>query len=135
MKYKLCFLLSFNPLHVFHFLFSKPLLNLSSYFFFSASLIRASLSSNIGMSCSCSSCPGESSYRWYHRSGEGQQWVLLNSDGASMMPQESGTYACRVVWNNGRSLLSNDYACKFLLMDYISPDISISICLPCLKYM
>ncbi|XP_074518747.1 sialoadhesin [Halichoeres trimaculatus] len=72
-------------------------------------LPRASLSDNLGMSCSCTLCPSDSDYRWYHRSGEGQPWVLVSS-GRAKMPEERGTYACRAVWSNGRSLLSDGYA-------------------------
>ncbi|XP_034564166.1 uncharacterized protein LOC117830239 [Notolabrus celidotus] len=72
--------------------------------------IRAYLSENLGMSCSCPSCPSKNSYRWYHKSDEDQPWVPLGSDKGYLMPKESGTYACRAVWRNGRSLLSNGYA-------------------------
>uniref|UniRef100_G3P1I7 Ig-like domain-containing protein n=1 Tax=Gasterosteus aculeatus aculeatus TaxID=481459 RepID=G3P1I7_GASAC len=54
------------------------------------------------MSCSCRLCPADSTYRWY-KTDNGQA---------------RGTYACRFVWTEGRSLLSNDYSCEFLLIEF-----------------
>ncbi|XP_033975396.1 uncharacterized protein LOC117473731 [Trematomus bernacchii] len=62
-------------------------------------LMRAFLSS--GMSCSCPHCPDQCSYRWYKY--DGQQWAAIGSS----PPKSGGTYACRAVWNSGRSSLSN----------------------------
>ncbi|XP_037610863.1 uncharacterized protein LOC119479395 isoform X2 [Sebastes umbrosus] len=70
--------------------------------------MKAVLSANGGLSCSCPLCPGGSSYRWYHKT-DGQLWALMDSRQGFMMPKASGTYACRAVWNTRRSLLSNGY--------------------------
>ncbi|XP_044035579.1 uncharacterized protein LOC122868072 isoform X2 [Siniperca chuatsi] len=67
--------------------------------------MKAVLSEKTGM-CSCPHCPSGASYRWYHKN-DGQSWALMSSN-QSMMPKDSGTYACRAVWVNGRSLLSNN---------------------------
>ncbi|XP_059181135.1 uncharacterized protein LOC131959934 [Centropristis striata] len=71
--------------------------------------MKAVLSINIGMSCSCTSCPSDSSYRWYHTK-DGSHWELLDSSQEFMMPKASGAYACRAVWKTGRSFLSNAYS-------------------------
>ncbi|KAK9530570.1 hypothetical protein VZT92_012062 [Zoarces viviparus] len=68
--------------------------------------MKAVLSANVGMSCSCPLCPRDSTYRWYYKN-DGQPWALVDSSHDSMMPKESGTYACRAVWTTGRSSLSN----------------------------
>ncbi|XP_074475315.1 uncharacterized protein LOC141758108 isoform X2 [Sebastes fasciatus] len=70
--------------------------------------MKAVLSANGGLSCSCRLCPGDRSYRWYHKT-DGQPWALMDSRQEFMMPKASGTYACRAVWNTMRSLLSNGY--------------------------
>ncbi|XP_034070171.1 uncharacterized protein LOC117544823 [Gymnodraco acuticeps] len=64
-------------------------------------LMRAFLSS--GMLCSCPHCPDLHSYHWYKL--DDQQWAAIGSS----PPKSSGTYACRAVWNIGRSSLSNVY--------------------------
>ncbi|KAJ4940423.1 hypothetical protein JOQ06_026726 [Pogonophryne albipinna] len=64
-------------------------------------LMRAFLSS--GMLCSCPHCPELHSYHWYKY--DRQQWAAIGSS----TPKSSGTYACRAVWNIGRSSLSNGY--------------------------
>ncbi|XP_042364387.1 uncharacterized protein LOC121959229 [Plectropomus leopardus] len=69
--------------------------------------IRAILSVQGGMSCSCPLCPDGSSYHWYHKSA--QSWERMDSTQAFMTPEVSGTYACRAVWKTGRSSLSNSY--------------------------
>ncbi|XP_028424371.1 B-cell receptor CD22 [Perca flavescens] len=75
--------------------------------FVQASPMKAFLSANSGLSCSCLRCPDNSSYRWYHKNNG--QWAVMDYTQAVMMPKASGTYACRAVWNNGRSSLSIDY--------------------------
>lgn len=71
--------------------------------------MRAVLSANVPLSCSCPNCPSEVSYLWYHMNDDGQPSALKDHIQGSMMPKESGTYACRAVWSNGMSLLSNSY--------------------------
>ncbi|XP_049916770.1 uncharacterized protein LOC126400252 [Epinephelus moara] len=70
--------------------------------------MRAVLSANTGMSCSCPQCPSDSSYRWYYKKSV-EPWARMDSDKDNMMPKEGGTYACRAVWASGRSLLSNSH--------------------------
>ncbi|CAJ1080833.1 uncharacterized protein LOC117830239 [Xyrichtys novacula] len=72
--------------------------------------LKALLSVNMGMSCSCPRCPGDSSYRWYSKSDDDKPWALSESNTGFLMPSESTTYACRAVWLNGRSSLSQSYA-------------------------
>ncbi|XP_077958618.1 leukocyte immunoglobulin-like receptor subfamily B member 2 isoform X2 [Gasterosteus aculeatus] len=58
------------------------------------------------MSCSCRLCPADSTYRWY-KTDNGEARPLIGSKQRVMTPEERGTYACRFVWTEGRSLLSN----------------------------
>nr|XP_040032514.1 uncharacterized protein LOC120819306 [Gasterosteus aculeatus aculeatus] len=60
------------------------------------------------MSCSCRRCPANSTYRWY-KTDNGQAWLLIGFKQRVMTPEERGTYACRFIWTEGRSLLSNVY--------------------------
>lgn len=84
---------------------------------FSEVPMRAVLSVNTGLSCSCPLCPSDAVYRWYYKNGDdGQILMLKGFSQGSMTPRESGTYACGAVWKNGRSFLSKSYDCKFLLM-------------------
>ncbi|KAL6095208.1 uncharacterized protein ACO6RY_16457 [Pungitius sinensis] len=57
------------------------------------------------MLCSCQRCRANGTYRWYIHHGEG--WQLMSSRQEVMTPEKSGTYACRMVWTEGRSALSN----------------------------
>ncbi|XP_070783587.1 uncharacterized protein [Enoplosus armatus] len=78
--------------------------------FVQAPSMRALLSANRGMSCTCPTCDtNDVSYRWYYKNDDGQPWKLMVSSEGFMMPKASGTYACRAVWNNRRSFLSNSY--------------------------
>ncbi|XP_070847233.1 uncharacterized protein [Chaetodon trifascialis] len=86
--------------------------------FVQATPVKASLSEKMGLSCSCTRCPGGADYRWYKNDDVGQPVMLPNLNHRFMIPKESGSYACRAVWNGGRSLLSNSHECKFLLMDF-----------------
>uniref|UniRef100_A0A8C2X7P1 Ig-like domain-containing protein n=1 Tax=Cyclopterus lumpus TaxID=8103 RepID=A0A8C2X7P1_CYCLU len=79
----------------------------------------AVLSANVGMSCSCPLCPSSSTYRWYYKNN-GPPWALIDASQGSMIPKASGTYACRAVWETGRSFLSNGRFCEFLLL-YTTP--------------
>lgn len=84
---------------------------------FSEVPMRAVLSVNTGLSCSCPLCPSDAVYRWYYKNGDdGQILMLKGFSQGSMTPRKSGTYACGAVWKNGRSFLSKSYDCKFLLM-------------------
>ncbi|XP_031699645.1 uncharacterized protein LOC116381541 [Anarrhichthys ocellatus] len=74
--------------------------------FVQAPTVKAVLSANVGMSCSCTPCPRNSTYHWYYKNN-GQPWALMDSRHEFMMPKASGTYACRAVWAIGRSILSN----------------------------
>lgn len=69
------------------------------------------------MSCSCRLCPANSTYRWY-KIDNGQARLLIGSKQRVMTPEERGTYACRFVWTEGRSLLSNVHSCKLLLIEF-----------------
>ncbi|KAM8729494.1 uncharacterized protein AB9X84_026725 [Acanthopagrus schlegelii] len=77
--------------------------------------MKAALSHNVGLSCSCPLCPSDTSYHWYYKDDDddvGQPSHLTQSSGGFMMPRTSGTYACRAVWDKGMSLLSNSYVYK-----------------------
>ncbi|XP_073346287.1 uncharacterized protein [Pagrus major] len=76
--------------------------------------MKAVLSGNAGLSCSCPLCPSASSYHWYYNDNDdyGQPSHLLDSSQGFMMPTKSGTYACRAVWKTGMSFLSNSYVYK-----------------------
>ncbi|KAM7370966.1 hypothetical protein PAMP_010473 [Pampus punctatissimus] len=74
--------------------------------FVQVSPIKAVLSVTNGLSCSCPMCTGEMSFRFYKY---GQEWKQIESGNNFMKPKTSGTYACRAVMNNMRSLLSNAY--------------------------
>ncbi|XP_029312600.1 uncharacterized protein LOC115024877 [Cottoperca gobio] len=76
--------------------------------FVQAPPMKAVLSERIGLMCSCPDCPSESHYRWYNKRDD-QLWALMDSRGGLIMPKASGTYACRALWNNGKSLLSKGY--------------------------
>lgn len=88
-------------------------------FLFSVSPIKAVLSED--MSCSCERCTNDAHYHWYYKNGS--SWARYEHSGQGpMKPEEGGTYACRAVWRNKRSLLSNTFVCEFLFMDFnISP--------------
>ncbi|XP_034716136.1 uncharacterized protein LOC117936831 isoform X2 [Etheostoma cragini] len=73
--------------------------------FLHAPAIKAFLSANNGLSCSCPLCPNNIYYHWYYKNN-GQPWTLLTHNQGFIMPKKSGTYACRAVWNDGRSSLS-----------------------------
>ncbi|KAL7372638.1 hypothetical protein ABVT39_019853 [Epinephelus coioides] len=70
--------------------------------------MRAVLSANTDMSCSCPKCPNERSFRWYYKKPD-ESWARMDYGKDFMKPKEGGTYACRVVWAGGRSLLSNSH--------------------------
>uniref|UniRef100_A0A3B4TC63 Uncharacterized LOC111220070 n=2 Tax=Seriola dumerili TaxID=41447 RepID=A0A3B4TC63_SERDU len=70
--------------------------------------IKAVLSEGNSLSCSCPECPSNVSYHWYHKNDD-QPWGLTGSPSSDMTPQKRGTYACKAVWNNMRSALSNSY--------------------------
>lgn len=69
------------------------------------------------MSCSCRLCPADSTYRWY-KTDNGEARPLIGSKQRVMTPEERGTYACRFVWTEGRSVLSNDHLREFLQDTY-----------------
>uniref|UniRef100_UPI0037E710D7 uncharacterized protein n=1 Tax=Semicossyphus pulcher TaxID=241346 RepID=UPI0037E710D7 len=71
--------------------------------------VRASISENIGMTCSCSQCPSESSFHWYHKSADDQPWSTMASHQSFLMPSADGTYACSAVWDHGRSYRSRGH--------------------------
>ncbi|XP_062416004.1 uncharacterized protein LOC119212782 [Pungitius pungitius] len=74
--------------------------------FVQVSPMRAVLvSAGSSMSCSCLRCRANGTYHWYIYHGEG--WLLMSSRQRVMTPEKSGTYACRMVWTEGRSALSN----------------------------
>lgn len=77
---------------------------------FSEIPIRAELSED-SLSCSCSRCPKKAWYRWYCKD-DGGGLTFKDSSQGSMSPWDSGTYSCRAVWEEGRSLLSKS-RCKF----------------------
>lgn len=91
---------------------------------FSVASMKAVLSENNGLSCSCPRCPSDASYHWYYKGDvDGQPSHLKDYSKGSVMPPQRGAYACRAVWDKGMSFLSSSYVCKFLLMDF---DISVT---------
>ncbi|KAM8836919.1 obscurin-like [Spinachia spinachia] len=66
------------------------------------------VSAGSSMTCSCGLCPANSTYRWY-KIDNGETWPLPGSPQRVMTPEASGTYACRAVWAEGRSLLSRPH--------------------------
>lgn len=75
--------------------------------FVQAPPLRAVLSADSGMSCSCSGCPSGASYRWYFRKSDQQSWEIMSSNEDKASSTAPGSYACRAVWTNKRTLLSN----------------------------
>ncbi|XP_020309271.1 uncharacterized protein LOC109865462 [Oncorhynchus kisutch] len=72
----------------------------------SAPPMKAVVSESAGLSCSCSSCPNGALYHWYYKQ-HNPQWLPkgIRESYTGFMP--AGSYACRAVWKNGRSALSN----------------------------
>ncbi|XP_029485242.1 uncharacterized protein LOC115106541 [Oncorhynchus nerka] len=72
----------------------------------SAPPMKAVVSESAGLSCSCSSCPNGAFYHWYYKQ-HNPQWLpkCISQSYTGFMP--AGSYACRAVWKNGRSALSN----------------------------
>ncbi|XP_070962817.1 uncharacterized protein [Oncorhynchus clarkii lewisi] len=72
----------------------------------SAPPMKAVVSESAGLSCSCSSCPNGAFYHWYYKQ-HNPQWLPkgISESYTGFMP--AGSYACRAVWKNGRSALSN----------------------------
>ncbi|XP_068438597.1 uncharacterized protein [Clinocottus analis] len=89
--------------------------------FVQAPLMKAVLSSNLAMSCSCPRCDSSSTYYWYYKKHQDQPWTHIDSKKGSILPTQSGTYACRAVWATRRSYLSNGHI-------YALPIMSILIC-------
>lgn len=84
--------------------------------------MRAELSEVSGrLSCFCPLChdrPTSVQYRWYNHNTSSGRWSLMLSDSReSMVPEKIGTYSCRAVWENGRSLLSKSCEFCFLAVD------------------
>ncbi|KAF3704556.1 Fc receptor-like protein 2 [Channa argus] len=71
--------------------------------------VKAVLSqSQSGMSCSLNSLKFQAnSYHWYYKSDA--TWTRVDYSPDQGNPTKSGTYACRGVFKNGRSSLSNSY--------------------------
>ncbi|XP_052345206.1 uncharacterized protein LOC118366081 isoform X3 [Oncorhynchus keta] len=72
----------------------------------SAPPMKAVVSESAGLSCSCSSCPNGAFYHWYYKQ-HNPQWLPkgISQSYTGFMP--AGSYACRAVWKNGRSALSD----------------------------
>eukprot|EP00063_Salmo_salar_P039601 XP_014014436.1 PREDICTED: uncharacterized protein LOC106579241 [Salmo salar] len=72
----------------------------------SAPPMKAVLSESAGLSCSCSSCPNGAFYHWYYKQPD-HQWLSKGTHKSYTDVMSAGSYACRAVWKNGRSALSN----------------------------
>ncbi|KAM9560382.1 uncharacterized protein ACWYII_018480 [Salvelinus alpinus] len=72
----------------------------------SAPPMKAVLSESAALSCSCSSCPSGASYHWYYKQ-HNTQWLPKGVSNSYTDFMSAGRYACRAVWKNGRSALSN----------------------------
>ncbi|XP_041733920.1 uncharacterized protein LOC121567736 isoform X2 [Coregonus clupeaformis] len=68
--------------------------------------LKADLTVTTDMTCSCSNCPTDTSYRWYYKQ-HNQQWLPKGSGDSYTHAMSAGSYACRAVWKVGRSALSN----------------------------
>uniref|UniRef100_A0A8C8CDE1 Ig-like domain-containing protein n=1 Tax=Oncorhynchus tshawytscha TaxID=74940 RepID=A0A8C8CDE1_ONCTS len=71
----------------------------------SAPPMKAVVSESAGLSCSCSSCPN-GAYHWYYKQ-HNPQWLPKGISESYTGFMSAGSYACRAVWKNGRSALSN----------------------------
>lgn len=78
----------------------------------SAPPMKAVLSESAGLSCSCSSCPNGAFYHWYYKQPD-HQWLSKGTHKSYTDVMSAGSYACRAVWKNGRSALSNIHYCEF----------------------
>ncbi|XP_076008457.1 uncharacterized protein LOC143002303 [Genypterus blacodes] len=78
--------------------------------FVQAPPLRAVLSAGNSLVCSCPDCPQGASYRWYRRERSESFARLLSSHESYLGPTEDGIYACRAVWTDRRTSLSNIFS-------------------------
>ncbi|XP_056153611.1 Fc receptor-like protein 5 [Lampris incognitus] len=62
-----------------------------------------------GMSCSCSRCTQNASYQWYYKKTPDKPWAPSEKGVSYSGAKEEGMYACRAVWPNMRSLMSDPH--------------------------
>lgn len=72
--------------------------------------VRAVVSEEMGLSCSCLKCPRITDYIWYKVTEDSQPLVLPGNNQSSMKPDKNGIYACTAVWDSGRALISRGHA-------------------------
>ncbi|KAJ7985038.1 hypothetical protein DPEC_G00360980 [Dallia pectoralis] len=70
------------------------------------------------LSCFCSSCPSPANYKWYYKEDSNQPWQFMGK-GNSCPDRSAGIHACRAVWNNGRSAMSNFHETKKDAIPYV----------------
>lgn len=90
--------------------------------------MRAVVSGIMGLSCSCPDCPRIARYIWYKIIDDNQPLELPGNTQGFMNPHESGIYACTVVWDLGRTLISKGYSCEFMGREagYLRPMLNLS---------
>ncbi|GAA6227940.1 uncharacterized protein LOC108875553 isoform X1 [Lates japonicus] len=70
-------------------------------------LIKAVLSVDSGLRCSCPRCSTEATFHWYKKTDD--QWKQMQVTSNPMTPKEGGNYACKAKWSTGQSVMSNEY--------------------------
>lgn len=78
----------------------------------SEEVMRAVVSGTMGLSCSCPDCPSVAGYIWYKITEDSRPLELPGTSQGFTNPDESGTYACSVVWDFGRSFISRGHPCE-----------------------
>lgn len=61
--------------------------------------MRAVVSGTMGLSFSCPDCPSIAGYIWYKITEDSRPLELPGNSQGFTNPEESGTYACIVVWD------------------------------------
>lgn len=83
---------------------------------FPVSPMKVTLTNESGLTCHCPACSGDISYRWYmYDKYEDQKEIVKEAKEKYITPKKNGSYACRVMWINRRSPLSNSIYSKLLL--------------------
>lgn len=75
--------------------------------------MRPVVSGMLGLFCSCPGCqlPSGHRYRWYKVNDDGRS-LRLSGNSQELKEGGMGTYACRIMWGSGKTLISKSYICK-----------------------
>ncbi|KAM4624508.1 uncharacterized protein ACJ7VT_005359 [Polymixia lowei] len=68
--------------------------------------LKTVISVGSGLSCSCPECPNDASYQWYYQQQPEQLWAPRGSGRQYLQAMDPGSYTCRAVWTNKRTLMS-----------------------------